>query len=379
MSILRPCFLIGNGIRNNPALLDAICKLEVPVLTTWQAADLIEENLPVFCGRPGVIGQRAANIILQTCNWLMVVGARLDMETVGHDLDNFASNAEKTVVDVDYAELMKFPATWNKCLLDLDLPEEDTQWRGLPFVSGDADWLEHCKALYARFRPELDGLPGHESNPLDPYSFMSVLSDASVEGDVFVLGSSGTQSCVFLQAFKFKKEQRCLVCNTIGSMGMEPMAIGAAIASGRRVIVVTGDGGFAQNFQELEVVSRLHLPIHYFVFDNGGYGSIATMQDGRFGLRVGSDPESGFTLPHLERIAEIWRMPYYRIRHNGQLRLINEIIAQPVATLTSVRTSFDFRYACKVLSEVKDGVLIPDDLADMTPKLSREEYEGLMK
>ena len=381
MSILKPAFLLGNGLRGNPALVESICKLGVPILTTWQFADGVPEDSPVFCGRPGVIGQRSANLIIQSCNWLMVVGARLDMETVGHNLDNFARRAQRTVLDVDYAELMKFPArTWNRLLLDLDHPENDATFHGFPFVDGDPEWLAHCKGLYARFRPELDGLPDPEDEGLyvDPYAFVAALSDASIEGDVFVPGSSGTQSCAFLQAFKFKAGQRSLVCNTIGSMGMEPMAIGAAIASGRRAIVVTGDGGFAQNFQELEVVSRLNLPIHYFVFDNQGYGSIATMQDGRFGMRVGSDLESGLTLPHLARIAETWRMPYYRILHNGQLGLINEIIDQPIATLTSVHTPLDFRYACKVQSGMVNGVLVPDDLADMTPKLDRDELERLM-
>src|SRR6185369_13384337 len=146
-------------------------------------------------------------------------------------------------------------------------------------------------ALYDRFRPELDGANVVEDF-VDPYYFVRRLGDVCEEGETIVPGSSGMQSCALMQAWKVKRGQHILLCNTIGAMGLEPMAIGAALATDRRVICVTGDGGFFQNMQELEVVKRLRLNIKYFVFVNGGYGSITTMQDARFNLRVGGDPSS---------------------------------------------------------------------------------------
>lgn len=368
MSILKPVFLFGNGLRNNPELIEKLCKLNVPVLTTWQAADLVPEDSPVFCGRPGVIGQRAANIIQQKCNWLMIVGARLDMEQVGHNLENFAPNAEKTVVDVDIAELRKFPKEWNRLLLDLTDPEQSDQWRGLPFVSGDAEWLKKCKNLYNNLRYELDGANVVEDF-VDPYYFTRILSDICEEGEIIVPGSSGMQSCAMMQAFKVKRGQKIILCNTIGAMGLEPMAIGAAVASNRRVVCVTGDGGFFMNMQELEVVKRLDLNIKYFVFCNGGYGSITTMQDARFNNRVGSDEQSGFTLPDLARTAALWGFDYHEIKDNSEMDKIKRILKSGHASLVRVNTSLAFRYACKVQSSLKDGVFIPDDMADMTPKI----------
>ncbi len=65
---------------------------------------------------------------------------------------------------------------------------------------------------------------------------------------------------------------------TIGSMGADiPMAMGAALATGRRTICVTGDGGFQMNAQELATIARLNLPITFFVFENGGDNSIRAM------------------------------------------------------------------------------------------------------
>ena len=97
--MLRPVMLLGNGLRCNPGLVEALCQLKVPVLTTWQGADLVPEDSPVFCGRPGVIGQRAANIIQQKADVLMCIGARLDMEQLAHSLPDFAPRALKIMID----------------------------------------------------------------------------------------------------------------------------------------------------------------------------------------------------------------------------------------------------------------------------------------
>src|SRR5512146_2326165 len=101
----KPVILLGNGVRGNPALVRYLCGLDVPVLTTWMAADLVPEDSPVFCGRPGTVGQRAANIIVQKASNLWVFGARLDGATVGYRIDNFAPHANTVVCDVDIAEL----------------------------------------------------------------------------------------------------------------------------------------------------------------------------------------------------------------------------------------------------------------------------------
>ena len=260
--------------------------------------------------------------------------------------------------------------------MDFNNPKTEYGTSGLPFVSGDPEWLAWCKALYNRFRPELDGTDGGDY--VDPYAFMNALSDVCNEDDIIVPGSSGQQSCAFFQAFKVKRGQRILCCNTIGAMGFEPMAIGAAIASGKRVIVVTGDGGFAQNMQELEVVERLNLPIHYFIFSNGGYGSIASMQDGRFGQRVGSTPESGFTVPDLELIANAFNIPHRIMFDNKDLFKIKQDLRGKRVTITEVKTSINFKYACRVQSTMVGNKLIPDRLEDMTPKLPADELGRIM-
>ena len=358
---MKPVILIGAGCPQS--LADVLCSLGVPVLVTWQGIDLVPEDSPVFCGRPGVVGQRAANIIQQKCDILYIFGARMDNEQVGHRIDNFAPRAHKFIWDVDTAELDKLPADWT--IIQQDLTHEFM----IPPVQASWEWLKWCKDLYNEYRYELDG-SNQVEDFVDPYYFINALSKVCKEGEVIVPGSSGMQSCALMQAFKVKRGQRILLCNTIGAMGMEPMAIGAAIASQQRVICVTGDGGFFMNMQELETVKRMNLNIKFFVFCNGGYGSITTMQDARFNQRVGADAQSGFTLPDLARVAAVWNFPYYKINTNLDCDLIGGILESPQAAIVRVNTTLEFHYATKVNSSLVNGVFITDDMADMTPKIA---------
>jgi len=365
---MRNVILIGAGCSRE--MVGYLCTLGVPVLTTWQGIDLVPEDSPVFCGRPGVIGQRAANIIQQKAAQVFVFGARLDDSQVNYSHEHFAPNARKVVYDIDPAELDKLPADWFVHQTDL------SGIIGIPEIEADRKWLKWCRQLYARFRHELDGVDVVEDYA-DPYNFTRHLSDACVETDVIVPASSGMQSGALMQAWKVKDGQRIILCSTIGAMGMEPMAIGAAVATGRRVVCVAGDGGFFLNVQELEVVRRLDLNIKYFVFVNGGYGSITTMQDARFNRRVGSDANSGFTLPDLYRTAVLFEMPYHEINSNAQMDKIPAILDAPHASITRVNSSLAFRYACKVQASLRDGVFVNDAMEDMTPKI--DDLERIMK
>ena len=105
----RPVLLLGNGIRQNPDLIKHLCGLNIPVLLTWPPLDYLDENDPVFCGRPGILGKRAANIIQQKATHLYCFGARLDGEQVSYDYENFGHNAEILVCDIDPNEYKKFP------------------------------------------------------------------------------------------------------------------------------------------------------------------------------------------------------------------------------------------------------------------------------
>ncbi|MCX6983938.1 MAG: thiamine pyrophosphate-binding protein, partial [Lentisphaerae bacterium] len=78
----RPVILAGNGIRLSKSISESLKFFEhvgVPILTTWKMTDFIPENHPLYCGRPGIVGQRGANFTQQNSDCLLILGARLDL------------------------------------------------------------------------------------------------------------------------------------------------------------------------------------------------------------------------------------------------------------------------------------------------------------
>lgn len=297
----RPVLLIGHGARCD-GLRELIEAIGLPTMLTWRAADVLEEAHPLFCGRPGIAGQRGANVIQQKADLLICVGARLDLGQTGYDVSLFASDAKKLVIDIDEAEARKHNASvayveWTGGNVDrqkrgwdyraCDGPEFLQRLNELQLMprdrrpAGYGEWMKHCCDTYFKNRPR--------------NAFYDQLSELLRPDDVIVCGSSGTAAESTLQHIKIKRGQRLVFGPGLGSMGFGlPAAIGAAVATGRRVICIEGDGSFVMNSYELETVRRLGLPIKVFVIRNDGYASIVSSQR-RAGYRecVPSVPKLG--------------------------------------------------------------------------------------
>ena len=100
----RPVLLAGNGIRlseGRDEFEKLVETLQIPVLTTWNGIDLIEEEHPLFFGRPGGMGQRYANFVQQNSDFFLSIGARMNLLQTGYNFDGFARAAYKVMVDID--------------------------------------------------------------------------------------------------------------------------------------------------------------------------------------------------------------------------------------------------------------------------------------
>jgi acetolactate synthase I/II/III large subunit len=298
----RPVIMAGHGLELGHAEQDfikLITKLNAPVLTTWRSLGLIGEDHPLFCGRPGGIGQRGANFVQQKADFILSIGCRLDNDQVGFRYDNFGPQAIKFIIDVDQAELSKFSEMKQVHTLQVDAGLFIRELSKQEFIPGPDSWAKQARSLYQQFPVVLDEYR-QENTGVNVYYLTETLSDMARQTDVISPGNSaGAPNCTF-QTWKVKKGQKFICAAGFGSMGFGiPSAMGSALAnSDQRVICVNGDGGWQLNTQELETISRLDLNIKFFVLNNNGYASIRNMQNNYFcGRLIGSTPESGLTLP----------------------------------------------------------------------------------
>ncbi len=377
----RPLVLVGAGVRLSGAeqsLLSLLDIIGVPVQTTWPAMGIVGEDHLLYAGRPGPLAARGANFVLQAADFLLSVGARLDMVTTGYDPKNFGRNARKVVVDIDSDELAKLDGAIELpiCADAKEFLDALSRAVGPQPPKVDTKWRQRCQAWmdsYPLVRPE-HRMPGEY---VSTYHLAEVISDLLADDDILAPGSSGLGIEIFLLALRLRTDQRAIFTTALGAMGYgPPSAIGACIAKGgQRTICIDGDGGLQLNVQEFETIRRLQLPIKLLVLNNDGYASIRASQNRWFGRLVGADSTSGLTLPPLEGLASAYGLQYIRINGQDSLsRQLHQVFEMPGPVICEVPSPPDeAREPVQISERLPDGGMHSRPIEDLAPLLSRDE------
>lgn len=379
----RPILLLGNGVRLSDSVtmaLEIMNLTQTPSLLTWKALDFLPEDHPLNAGRPGAIAQRWSNFAQQTADFILVVGARLDLGQTAYRPDNFAPKAKKYIVDVDPCELAKLESTGATCI-EADAKDFFDRiimaFPASPTLNGRDEWLDTIagwKKAYPLLQPKhLKPVSG-----INLYEFISVLSDKMEGSDLLVPGSSGACSEISMQGFRVKPRQRVLNSEGLGPMGFGiPAPIGACIASGgHRTISIDGDGGFLMNIQELATIQLHNLPIKIFVLNNNGYGSIKTSQDRYFeGRRLGTDPSTGLAIPELEGIVRGFKLEYQILRNRSDLEeRLGEIFSNNSPAIIEVIVDPDQLTEPRTFTEVlANGKMLTAPMENLHPLIENDE------
>jgi len=312
----KPILLIGGGVSYEIAddLQQRFTVLQVPTMTTYNAADRIDGNATYYLGRPNTWGQRSSNIILQQADLIIAVGTRLGMQQTGFNWQEFGRDAYIVQVEIDPAELQKgHPRIDQGFCVDAD----DFLTR---FLSQDlkshVSWLEFGQKVRAAI-PRVEPVNQTAENYISPYDFIITLENLTDANDLVVPCSSGSAFTLSMQLYKQKFGQRMLTNKSLASMGYGLSgAIGACIGAGndRRTILLEGDGGFTQNMQEVGTAEINNLNLKMFVFHDQGHASIRMTQINYFkGKYLGCDRNSGLGLPNWDRLFTAWNVPVVHV------------------------------------------------------------------
>lgn len=383
----RPILLAGNGIRLAGAgseFEQLIQILNIPVLTTWNGIDLIEEDNDLYYGRPGGLGHRYANFMQQNSDFFLSVGARLNLLQTGYNFDGFAREAVKIMVDIDNAELHKINVR-----PDIPICADAKDFLALMIKHKDKinkrerkEWFAYGDKLKAKY-PIVKKEYWEEKDAVNTYCLLETISANMREDDIYVSGSSGSCIDISMQTFRVKKGQRVFCTKGLASMGYGlPSAIGACLASGgKRTVGVNGDGGFMMNIQELQTIARLNLPIKIFVLCNGGYGAIKATQTGIFeGHLVACNQDSGLSIPGIPRIAGAYGIKTITIQNNEELKdKVKEALEFDGPVIIETITPIGLTASPKQISYKRpDGQMESMPLEYMNPPIDESEMRENM-
>lgn len=295
----RPIVIAGNGVRESGAtgiLHEFYKKTRIPVLTTMNAVDLIQDNDKL--GFIGVYGHRIANMIVANCDLVISVGARLGLRQIGNKKEYFAPDAFLIRADVDQYELSRYikkdeekhltDAKEFLCALyDEDIPVYD-EWNKACFEARD---------ILESYDKDLGNLCIEKISSMLPENPIVAIDIGQVQ-------------CWAAQSLTLRGDKgRILIGGSYGSMGCGlPYAIGACFANNReKVYCISGDGGMQMNIQELQVIVSNKLPVKIVVVNNQALGKITEIQagacEGRYCITT---EESGYSVPEFSKVADAY-------------------------------------------------------------------------
>lgn len=373
----RPVILIGGGIDRTVSanLLDKLTNLGVPLMTTYNGADRIPSEHPLYFGRPNTWGQRSSNILIQQADLVVALGTRLGLQQTGFNWQQFVPHGDIIQVECDPAELAKghpkvaLPICGDANIALEHLARQDNN-------GSYSEWVAFCREV--RSVISLNDPRNHTGEGyVSPYDFNLKLSDICTGNDVVIPCSSGGAFTVTMQTFQIKKGQRAFTDKSLASMGYGLSgAMGAAFAApSRRIFLIEGDGGFMQNMQELGTVSLNRLNLKIFVFDDNGYASIRMTQKSYFGGRyVGCDGNTGLGMPKWPKLFAAFNIPHLELRPGFEDdKAFLDAIAAPGPAAFTVKVDPEQTYFPKITSRITaSGSMESNPLHLMTPDLDED-------
>ena len=255
-SARRPVFIWGAGLRGHEQQARYVAhSYGIPVACTWGAIDLLPSSDPLMAGGFGTHGTRAANFTVQNADLIISLGSRLDTKATGHP-PHFARGAKIVMVDIDGEEIAKFEHLGRQIDVGIQCDVEEFLSALPPLSMMGASWWP---ALVQRWRAKYD-MPEVTWPGVNPYALMKEIAQYTREDDI-ICSDTGTALGYLMQGFPFKGE-RFIHAFNMTPMGYGlPAAIGASLASARRVVLITGDGSAMMSLSELATVSRWNLNI----------------------------------------------------------------------------------------------------------------------
>jgi acetolactate synthase I/II/III large subunit len=301
----RPLVLIGGGVRAahaTEACRALLACLDVRVIESVTALDVLDADDPLRVGLIGMFGNRWANLAAMEADFVLVLGSKLDFGTIGADVNAWGKGRTIYQVDCDPGEMGRVRSArtivsdlGEFCRLALQVAKDHAP-------PTRPQWTQQLDELREAW-PDTNELG--DCDGINPNVLVRELSAVSPTECDFVI-DAGQHLWWTAQSFQPRFGQRFLPSLGLGPCGYSlPAAVGVTLGSRRPAVVVVGDGAFQFNIQELQTVVRNRLPVKILLIDNQCHGSVRQFQEenleGRYPATV-----IDYDTPDFTRVAEAY-------------------------------------------------------------------------
>ena len=364
----RAVILVGGGVRLSDTTLELrelLKKSNIPIVYSLMGKDAISDEYKYNLGLIGNFGTRYANLTVANSDLLIVLGSRLDNLQTGRKIETFARDAKIIQVDIDRGEL------GIRIGIDLAINSDIKSFLSKLNKNSLTPNLDSWRKMVLNFKRKYPIDFTLSGSKKIGNMVISELSKGLRDDDIICV-DVGEHQMLVAQSLKVKDNQRVLFSGGFGSMGFAlPSAIGASIGTKRRVIVISGDGGFQMNIQELEIVKRRDLSIKMFIINNNSLHMVKLRQDTYLnGNSIGSKKD--YSVPNLKSIGEAYGIKSHRV--SGFQKIVTKVLE----TLHSNKSEIvDIKLKAEATT-VEPRLDFNRAFEDMKPYLDRDELKEQM-
>jgi len=309
----KPIIYAGGGIITSNAaneLKKFVEKTNIPVTTTLTGLGCFPEDNLLSLGMLGMHGLACANIAINEADLIIALGTRFDDRVTG-DINRFCPKAKYIHVDIDPAEISKNIKVHIPIVGDVKYVL--TKLTQLVESKNEADWLAEITKLKQK-----NPLQYKRDEQLRPQYIIEKLSEIT-KGEAIIVTDVGQHQMWAAQYYQYLHPRTFISSGGLGTMGFGlPAAIGAQIGCPKKkVICISGDGGFQMNSQELATAVKNKLPIVTIIMNNGYLGMVRQWQELFFKKRYASTSLEGS--PDFSKLVEVYGGKGIRVTSRKEL------------------------------------------------------------
>lgn len=353
----KPYIYIGGGAITDDAGAEVLAlaeKIDAPIGCTMMGISAVPSSNPRWLGMEGMHGHYASSIAQNEADLIITAGCRFSDRGTGNTA-KYARNAKIIHMDIDASELCKnIPVELGMTGSMKDILQKLAE--KLPQQT-HADWMARVAELQEKTRE----LEAQNPNELTPFTAIDALAEAA-DKETIVATDVGQHQMWVAQHYPFETPRTFISSGGLGTMGFGlGAAIGAATATGKKTILVTGDGSFGMNLNELATAVTNQTPVVVFIMNNGVLGMVRQWQTLFFDKHYSNTTLERKT--DFVKLAEAFGMPGYRAMNMAELK---EVLPKAFAEKGPVLVDCAIDCDAFVLPMLPPGGCIDDIIVDIS-------------